>query len=120
MAQYLISSIAKEGSVISIILVGKINPIKVDCRTKQVTSYTGRKVKYFPSTATTTGTELNCGEKWAIAVIKDWIKAPFNTSAFTQLELFIANLDLIEQTYDLPNECPKGYIKWLRDNEKTI
>ena len=120
MAQYLISSIAKEGSVISITLVGKTNPIKVDCRTKHVTSYTGREVKYFPSTATTTGTELNYGEKWAIAVIKDWIKAPFNTSAFAQLELFIANLDLIEQTYDLPNECPKGYIKWLRDNEKTI
>jgi hypothetical protein len=120
MAQYLISGIAKEGSVISITLDGKTTPIKVDCRTGQITSYTGREVKYFPATATTRGAELNTGEKWAVAVIRDWVKVTYNTSAFAQLELFIANLDLIETTYDLPDECPKGYIKWLRDNEKTI
>lgn len=120
MAQYLISGIAKEGSVISITLNGKTTPIKVDCRTRQITSYTGREVKYFPATATTRGAELNTGEKWAVAVIRDWVKVTYNTSAFAQLELFIANLDLIETTYDLPDECPKGYIKWLRDNEKTI
>lgn len=120
MAQYLITGIAKEGSVISITLDGKTTPIKVDCRTRQITSYTGREVKYFPATATTRGAGLNCGEKWAVAVIRDWVKVTYNTSAFAQLELFIANLDLIEQTYDLPDECPKGYIKWLRDNEKSI
>lgn len=120
MAQYLISGIVKEGSVISITLAGKTTPIKVDCRTRQITSYTGREVKYFPATATTRGAELNTGEKWAVAVIRDWVKVTYNTSAFAQLELFIANLDLIETTYDLPDECPKGYIKWLRDNEKTI
>ena len=122
MAQYLISGIVKEGSVISITLDGKDTPIKVDCRTRQITSYTGREVKYFPATATTRWARLNAGEKWAIAVIKDWVKVTSNYSqtAFTQLELFIANLDLIEQAYDLPNECPKGYIKWLRDNGKVI
>lgn len=120
MAQYLISGIVKEGSVISITLDGKSTPIKVDCRTRQITSYTGREVKYFPATATTRGARLNSGEKWAVAVIRDWVKVTYNTSAFAQLELFIANLDLIETTYDLPDECPKGYIKWLRDNEKPI
>lgn len=120
MAQYLITGITKEGSVISIALDGKATPIKVDCRTRQITSYTGREVKYFPATATTRGAGLSCGERWAVSVIRDWVKVTYNTSAFAQLELFIANLDLIDQTYDLPDECPKGYIKWLRDNEKRI
>ena len=120
MAQYLINGITKEGSVISITLDGKDTPIKVDCRTRQITSYTGREVKYFPATATARGANLNNGEKWAIEVIKDWVRVTYNTEAFRLLELFIANLDLIDRTYDLPNECPKGYIKWLRDNGKAI
>lgn len=120
MAQYLITGITKEGSVISITLDGKTTPIKIDCRTRQITSYTGREVKYFPSTVTAKGTRLNYGQKWAIDVIKEWLRFAYNTSSFTRLELFIANLDLIEQTYNLPDECPKGYIKWLRDNGKAI
>lgn len=120
MAQYLITGISKEGSVISITLESKTTPIKVDCRTRQITSYTGREVKYFPSTVTVRGAGLNTGQRWAFAVIKEWVKVSYNTREFAQLELFIANLDLIESTYDLPNECPKGYIKWLRDNEKMI
>lgn len=120
MAQYLITGISKEGSVISITLESKTTPIKVDCRTRKITSYTGREVKYFPSTATERGAHLTTGQRWAINTIKEWVRVCYNTREFAQLELFIANLDLIESTFDIPEECPKGYIKWLRDNGKTI
>lgn len=120
MAQYIINGITKEGSVILITLDGKDKPIKIDCRTRQITSYSGREVKYFPSTVTTRGGRLNTGEEWAISVIKEWAGTAHYMLSFTQLELFITNLDLIEDVYSLPNECPKGYIKWLRDNGKLI
>lgn len=118
MAQYKIIDISKEGSVISIKVDTKERPITINCTTKKITSYTGREVKYFPSTVYIDN-NLSYGQKWALKVIQNWVKYQF-VDEFKQVELFIANLDLISGNYLIPYECPKGYIKWLRDNGKEI
>lgn len=124
MPKYLINSIVKEGSIIKMVIQSHSIPVTFDCKDKILTSYTGRKLKRYPVTIEPSDT-LSHGEKWAISVLKEYIQSRNEYTAYADnqlriLELFISCLDLIEDTDDIPGDCPKGYIKWLRDTNQKI
>lgn len=52
MAEHFMTGITKEGSVILITLNDRPNPIKYNCNTGELTSFTGRTVKHFPQSCT--------------------------------------------------------------------
>ncbi len=117
MAEHFMTGITKEGSVIIITLNDRPNPIKYNCNTGELTSFTGRTVKHFPQSCTIGN--VSEGERWAIATVHDRIECGLSAE-FRRLEQYIAVLDLIQNPYRLPNECPQGYVKWVRDNGKYI
>lgn len=117
MAEHFMTGITKEGSVILITLNDRPNPIKYNCNTRELTSFTGRAVKHFPQSCVVG--DVNNGERWAINTVRERIECGM-TCEFRKLELFIAVLDLIQNPYRVPDECPQGYVKWVRDNGKDI
>jgi hypothetical protein len=117
MAEHFITGITKEGSVILISLNDRPNPIKYNCNTGELTSFTGRAVKHFPQSCSIGN--MNEGQRWAINVIIERIETG-STYEFERMEKYIAVLDLIHNPWRVPNECPQGYIKWVRDNDKDI
>ena len=114
-----IESIIKEGSTLIIKIDTKEKPFTFNCATHTLTSYSGRTIKTMGLLSSCTC--LTTGERVLINALKEgmlnnrWIP-------FSLLEPFISNLDMIKY-YDincLPNKCPKGYIKWLKENNKQI
>ena len=117
MAEHFITGITKEGSVILISLNDRPNPIKYNCNTGELTSFTGRAVKHFPQSCSIGN--VNEGQRWAINVTIERIETG-STYEFERMEKYITVLDLINNPWRVPNECPQGYIKWVRDNDKDI
>jgi len=117
MAEHFITGITKEGSVILISLNDRPNPIKYNCNTGELTSFTGRTVKHFPQSCSIGN--VNEGQRWAINVTIERIETG-STYEFERMEKYIAVLDLINNPWRVPNECPQGYIKWVRDNDSEI
>lgn len=117
MAEHFMTNITKEGSIILITLNDRPNPIKYNCNTGELTSFTGRTVKHFPQSCVIGN--INNGERWAINTVRERIERGM-TCEFHKLEMFIAVLDLIHNPYRVPDECPQGYVKWVMDNGKDI
>lgn len=117
MAEHFITGITKEGSVILISLNDRPNPIKYNCNTGELTSFTGRVIKHFPHSCSIGN--VNEGQRWAINVTIERIETG-STHEFELMEKYIAALDLINNPWRVPNECPQGYIKWVRDNDSEI
>lgn len=118
---YYVTNIEKIGSELIITLDdGKI--VKYDCKENIMTSYTNRKVKNFPSAISDRPINMdNTGLRWAINEIRNY-RNNLMPNTFKKIEMFINDLDLIDTIYSghIPDECPKGYIKFLRDNNKKI
>ena len=114
-----IESIIKEGSTLIIKLDAKEKPFTFNCATHTLISYSGRTIK-------TMGLLASCycssaGEAALINSLKEGML--HNTWVyFNRLEFFINNLDMIAycSISHLPNECPKGYIKWVKENNEKI
>lgn len=117
MAEHFMTGITKEGSVILITLNDRPNPIKYNCNTGELISFTGRVIKHFPQSCTIGG--VSESERWAINTVRERIECGL-TYEFQRLEMYIAVLDLIQNPYRLPNECPQGFIKWVRNNGRDI
>lgn len=117
MAEHFITGITKEGSVILISLNDRPNPIKYNCNTGELTSFTGRAVKHFPQSCSIGN--VNEGQRWAINATIERIETG-STYEFVRMEKYIAALDLINNPWRVPTECPQGYIKWVRDNDSEI
>ena len=117
MAEHFMTNITKEGSIILITLNDRPNPIKYNCNTGKLTSFTGRTVKHFPQSCLIG--DVTYAQRWAISTVLEKVKTG-STGEFQKLEKFIAALDLIQDPWLLPNECPQGYIKWARGNGKYI
>lgn len=111
-----IIKITKDKTVVTCEVEDRNKPITYDMSTFTFTSYTGRKVIKFPNSANEIGT-LSRIE----TLLLDAMKMATNNSCFhlTRLEKFIAYPELIENSSSLPDKCPKGYIKWLQENNKT-
>ena len=114
-----IESVVKEGSTLIIKLDAKEKPYTFNCATHTLVSFSGRTIK-------TMGLLSSCrcssaGETALIDSLKEgmlhntWIY-------FNRLEFFINNLDMIAycSINHLPKECPKGYIKWVKENNEKI
>lgn len=117
MAEHFMTGITKEGSVIIITLNDRPNPIKYNCNTGELISFTGRVIKHFPQSCTIGG--VSESERWAINTVRERIECGL-TCEFQRLEMYITALDLVQNPYSLPNECPQGYIKWVRNNGRDI
>ena len=114
-----IENIIKEGSTLIIKIDTKEKPFTFNCATHTLTSYSGRTIK-------TMGLLASCycssaGEAALINSLKEGML--HNTWVyFNRLEFFINNLDMIRfcAINHLPHECPKGYIKWVKENNEKI
>lgn len=106
----------KTGTMVTITVQDRKFPITFDMTTGQYTSYTGRAVKGFPVAAI--GADgLSHIEKLLISATRNGVKT------LSRLELFLGQPDLLENVpsvYDLPAECPKGFIKWVRERQKPL
>lgn len=107
---------SKAGTVVTIAVRYRDFPITFDMTTGQYTSYTGRTVKRFPCSAVEAN-GLSHIDKLLISATRDGVEA------LSRLELFLGQPDLLESVQsirDLPNECPKGFIKWVREKQKPL
>lgn len=120
---YTITEVTKQGMIVSVTIEGKARPVTFNMQTREITSYTGRDVMRFP-----------VGEYQTAAIRNDAVSRLlfecFMTSykqsllnGLQKLELFINNPDLlatVNHVSDLPDECPKGYLKWVQENGKAL
>lgn len=110
-----INKIEKVKAILYIYLEGKDHPVKYDFANKSYYSYTGRQVKSFPKRV------FECGGDWRTGLTKNEkniITIISRSSHPEYLEPFINCIDLIDMRQALPKECPKGYIKYLQENNK--
>lgn len=116
MATVIITGVEKNGMIINL-LTDRPRPISYDMKNHQFTSYTGRPVKAFPRN-TTLGTN-NLAERCMIAAVS---KATNESCELVEkVEMYWNEPELLKYPhtlYDLPAP-PKGYIKWLKEYNKT-
>ena len=126
-------TITKEGSVLKILISERDKPFTLDYLTREIRSYTGRVISTFPNLLRPyfngnwgyeMGSALN---KLVIRTLHEYMSydtfwRPNHFDMMLKVEKFLAYSDLIDTSYinDLPNEMPKGYTKWLRENGKMI
>lgn len=106
----------KTGTMVTITVQDRKFPITFDMATEQYTSYTGKVVKRFPCAAVGAN-GLSHIDKLLISATHDGVEA------LSRLELFLGQPDLLETVQsicDLPVECPKGFIKWVREKQKPL
>lgn len=119
-----IQAITKDGSIMVISLNERDNPVKIDCRDFTVISFTGRTVKRLPAMVT----ENLYNQPYGIREVIDILKGIKNSDTdsynynhyvelFKKIEPFLTVLDLLDS---VPNSCPKGYIKYVMDNDLRI
>jgi hypothetical protein len=119
---YNITGIEKNGLTVTVTIEGKANPVIFDMAHLSFTSYTGRDIQRFPVGS-------YCFEKDSFSGIIP--RLLFNAllsnskgdvrSNLSKVELFINNPEILNGIHycsELTDECPKGFIKWLKDNDK--
>lgn len=120
---YNITGIEKNGVIVTVTIEGKANPVIFDMAHLSFTSYTGRDVQRFP-----VGSYCFSQDSFSGIIPKLLFNALMANSKIdvrnnlNKVELFINNpeiLDTIHYCSELADECPKGFIKWLKDNNKT-
>lgn len=112
----LMTGVNKTGTMVTITVQDREFPITFDMATKQYTSYTGRVVKRFPCAAVGAN-GLSHIDKLLISATRGGVEA------LSRLELFLGQPDLLETVpsiCDLPAECPKGFIKWVKEKQKLL
>lgn len=119
---YNITGIEKNGLIVTVTIEGKANPVIFDMAHLSFTSYTGRDIQRFP-----VGSYYFSQDSFSGIIPKLLFNALMANSKgevrnnLNKVELFINNpeiLGTIRYCSDLADECPKGFIKWLKDNNK--
>ena len=119
---YNITGIEKNGLIVTVTIEGKANPVIFDMTHLSFTSYTGRDIQRFP-----VGSYCLSKDAFSSIVPKLLFNALLSNSKYevrsnlSKLELFINNpeiLGTIRYYSELADECPKGFVKWLKDNNK--
>lgn len=120
---YNITGIEKNGLIVTVTIEGKDNPVIFDMAHLSFTSYTGRDIQRFP-----VGSYCLAKDAFSSIIPKLLFNALLSNSKddvrsnLSKLELFINNPEIfgnIHYCSELADECPKGFIKWLKDNDKT-
>lgn len=114
-----ITKIYKTGSIIYIEVSDKDKPYTFNCSTHELVSYAGRKLK----TSRSLCSNRMCSSLFERNVIRaiSLTIDDYNSCYLKKIELFFGAPELVRTGLDgLPNECPKGYISWLRENDITI
>lgn len=120
---YNITGIEKNGLIVTVTIEGKANPVIFDMAHLSFTSYTGRDIQRFP-----VGSYCLAKDAFSSIIPKLLFNALLSNSKddvksnLSKLELFINNPEIfgnIHYCSELADECPKGFIKWLKDNDKT-
>lgn len=110
------TGVNKTGTMVTITVQDRKFPITFDMTTGKYVSYTGREVKGFP-VAAVAADGLSHIDKLLISATRNGVKT------LSMLELFLGQPDLLENVSSLcslPSECPKGFIKWIRENNKPL
>lgn len=115
-----ITAVEKEGTKITLTVKDRKFPITYDMTTHVMRSYTNRSVIKFPSTATFS-TELSQTDKLIVKALMSATNQHCET--LEKLEKFLVYPELLKDIISpktLPRDCPKGFIKWLKDNNKSL
>lgn len=115
------TSITKEGSIIIMQTDEREQPFKFDCAERKLYSFTGRQV------STVNPILRNCARNsnHGVSMLIDALLAYMNNYDYNfmrKMEMFIPYLDIIN-TCDIcqvPDTLPKGYIKWVKENNAGI
>lgn len=114
-----VENVYKEGSMLIIKLDEKDTPYKFNCATYQLYSWSGRPVKTPGLLSNTYSSQT--AHRIVIKALVLGIKEGY-WNDFKKIELFLNNLDLLSADFisGVPEECPKGYINWLKENNLKI
>ena len=119
---FTITGIEKNGLIVTVTIEGKAKPVIFDMDNLSFTSYTGRDIQRFPVgdyRFAEKAFDSNVSKLLFNALLsdsKDGVRSNLN-----KVELFANNpeiLGTIRYCRDLADECLKGFIKWLKDNNK--
>ena len=119
---YNITGIEKNGLTVTVTIEGKAKPVIFDMIHLSFTSYTGRDIQRFPVGAYHLSTDVSgVIPKLLFSALLSNNKYDVRSN-LNKLELFINNPEILSDIHycsELADECPKGFIKWLKDKEKT-
>ena len=114
-----ITSFKKEGINYIITLDDKPAPCIFNFENGIMTSYTGKEVKNYPSYLRHVEADVRTLD--LLILIKNYMNGYLSAKyTLEKYNMFYTNPDLIECIDYLPNECPKGYIKWVREHNKKL
>lgn len=114
-----ITKIEKSGTIITATVEGK-KPITYDMTTHNMKSYTGRRVIKFPITVANS-TSLSHVETLIYLALRNATDS--QCIMLEKLERYLSYpelLETVENPYFLPELCPKGFVKWLKTNNKPL
>lgn len=119
---YSITGIEKNGLTVTVTIEGKAKPVIFDMAHLSFTSYTGRDIQRFPVGDYHLSHSI-IGDKIALLLFNALLSNSKGIvrSNLNKIELFVNNPEIlgeIRYCSELADECPKGFIKWLKDNEK--
>ena len=115
-----ITAVAKEGTKVTLTVNDRKFPITYDMTTHIMHSYTNRSVIKFPSSAIC-GDGLSQVDKLIVKALMCATNQQCKT--LERLEKYLVYPELLENVarpQNLPKDCPRGFIKWLQDNGKSL
>lgn len=115
---YHITEVKKDKNILSFIVEGKELPIIYDIEKDSITSCTGRKLKFFPNT--TQSISLSHVD---LLFITAFSKYSNRQNRVKCIEKYLPYPELLENIFDaddIPPECPKGFVQWLKENNKQL
>lgn len=115
------TSITKEGSIIIMQTDEREQPFKFDCAERKLYSFTGRQVSTVNPILRNCARNSNHGVSMLIDALLAYMYN-HDYEFMRKMEMFIPYLDIIDTSniYQVPNTLPKGYIKWVKENNIGI
>lgn len=115
------TSITKEGSIIIMQTDEKEQPFKFNCAERKLYSFTGRQISTVNPILRQCARNSNRGVCMLIDALIIYM-CRHDYEPMSKMEMFIPYLDIID-TCDItqvPKTLPKGYIKWIKENNTGI
>lgn len=115
------TSITKEGSIIIMQTDEREQPFKFDCAKRKLYSFTGRQVSTVNPILRDCARNSNHGVSMLIDALLAYM-CNHDYNYMSKMEMFIPYLDIIDtpHIYQVPDTLPKGYIKWVKENNIGI